>query len=220
MPPVYAAWTMIDLYFAPTANGHKITIMLEEVELPYRIMPIDITRGEQFAESFAAINPNAKIPAIVDHDPPGGGPPLTVFESGAVLLYLAEKTGRLLPTDLRGRIECVQWVFWQVANLGPIAGQAHHFLAFAPEKVPYAIKRFSDETFRLCGVLNKRLAERQYLAGEYSIADIACWTWSEAIAGFVPDFAAKFPHAGRWLEAVRNRPAVRKGQNVGQTVTT
>jgi GSH-dependent disulfide-bond oxidoreductase len=207
---------MIDLYFWPTGNGQKISIMLEEVGLPYRVVPINIERGEQLAESFLAINPNNKIPVIVDHEPPGGGPPLSVFESGAILQYLAEKSGKLLPEDLRGRYEVLQWVAWQVANLGPMAGQAHHFIVFAPEKIPYAIKRYTDEVHRLCGVLDRRLTDREHLAGEYSIADIASFAWMRGIAGMLPGFDTKFPHTARWLGTVGGRPAVQKGFAVGK----
>ena len=152
---------MIDLYYWTTPNGHKITMFLEETGLPYRIVPVNIGTGAQFEPQFLAISPNNRIPAIVDHDPAGGGAPLSVFESGAILLYLAEKTGRLLPAALRGRVEVLQWLFWQVAGLGPMAGQNHHFARYAPEKIPYAIERYVKETNRLYGVLNKRLGGRR-----------------------------------------------------------
>src|SRR5690606_4438883 len=155
---------MIDLYYWPTPNGHKITLFLEEAELPYRIVPVNIGKGEQFDPAFLRISPNNRIPAIVDHDPPGGGEPVAIFESGAILLYLAEKTGKFLPKDLRGRFDALQWLFWQVAGLGPMAGQNHHFTQYAPEKIPYAIDRYVRETSRLYGVLNKRLADREYIA--------------------------------------------------------
>ena len=166
---------MIDLHYWTTPNGHKITIFLEETGLPYRLKPVNISAGEQFDPAFLAISPNNRIPAIVDHDPPGGGAPITLFESGAILLYLAGKTGRFYPTDLRGRCEVMQWLFWQMAGLGPMAGQNHHFNLYAPEKIPYAIERYVKETGRLYGVLNKRLGDREFVAGEYSIADMACY---------------------------------------------
>ncbi len=166
---------MIDVHFYPSPNGLKIPMMLEECGLPYRIVEVNILRGAQFEPDFLRISPNNRIPAIVDHDAPGG--PLSVFESGAILQYLAEKSGQLLPQDVRGRYEVLQWLYWQVAGLGPMAGQAHHFRAFAPEQVPYGIKRYTDEVNRLYGVLQRRLAGREYIAGDYSIADIACWPW-------------------------------------------
>jgi len=200
---------MIDLYYWTTPNGHKITMFLEETGLPYNIVPVNIGTGAQFAPAFLAIAPNNRIPAIVDHDPVGGGAALSVFESGAILLYLAEKSGRLLPADLRGRVEVLQWLFWQMAGLGPMAGQNHHFARYAPEKIPYAIERYVKETNRLYGVLNKRLAERAFLAGEYSIADIACYPW------IVPwerqgQKLSDFSNLQRWFEAIKARPAVVK----------
>jgi GSH-dependent disulfide-bond oxidoreductase len=166
---------MIELHFYPSPNGLKIAMMLEECGLPYRIVEVDILRGAQFAPEFLRISPNNRIPAIVDTAAQGG--PLAVFESGAILQYLAEKSGQLLPAEVRGRYEVLQWVYWQVAGLGPMAGQAHHFRAFASEVVPYGIKRYTDEVNRLYGVMERRLADRAYLAGDYSIADIACWPW-------------------------------------------
>ncbi|MGY4535193.1 GST-like protein [Pseudomonas sp. TE3786] len=164
---------MIDLYYWTTPNGHKISLFLEEAGLPYKVFPINIGKNEQFAADFLKISPNNRIPAIVDHQPADGGEPLSIFESGAILLYLAEKTGRFLPTDLRGRQECLQWVFWQMGGLGPMAGQNHHFNLFAPEKIPYAMKRYVDETARLYGVLNKQLEGRRFICGDdYSIADM------------------------------------------------
>ena len=197
---------MIDLYYWTTPNGHKITMFLEETGLPYRIVPVDIGSGAQFEPAFLAISPNNRIPAIVDHAPLDGGGPPSVFESGAILLYLAEKTGKLLPADLRGRVEATQWLIWQVAGLGPMAGQNHHFARYAPEKIPYAIERYVKETNRLYGVLNQRLGDRSYLAGEYSIADIACYPW------IVPYQAQgqrleQFPNLKRWFEGIRERPA-------------
>ena len=197
---------MLDLYYWTTPNGHKITMFLEEVSLPYRLIPVNIGKGEQFDPAFLAIAPNNRIPAMVDHAPTGGGAPVSLFESGAILLYLAEKTGKLLPADLRGRAEVSQWLFWQMAGLGPMAGQNHHFSGYAPEKIPYAIERYIKETNRLYGVLNKRLADRPFVAGDYSIADIAAYPW------IVPyerqgQKLEDFPHLKRWFEAIRDRPA-------------
>ncbi len=164
---------MIDLYYWPTPNGHKITIFLEEAGLPYRIHPVNIGKGDQFRPDFLAISPNNRIPALIDNAPADGGTPVPLFESGAILLYLAEKAGKFLPADLRGRAEVLQWLFWQVGGLGPMAGQNGHFNIYAPEKIPYAIERYVKETNRLYGVMDRRLTGRAYLAGEYSIADIA-----------------------------------------------
>ncbi len=210
---------MIDVYYWTTPNGHKITMFLEETGLPYRIVPVNIGTGAQFEPQFLAISPNNRIPAIVDHDPAGGGVPLSVFESGAILLYLAEKTGRLLPAQLRGRVETLQWLFWQVAGLGPMAGQNHHFARYAPEKIPYAIERYVKETNRLYGVLNKRLAGRDFIAGEYSIADIACypWTVSHEAQG---QRLADFPRLQRWFEAIRARPATQRAYEKAKAINT
>lgn len=197
---------MIDLYYWPTPNGHKITLFLEEAALPYRIVPVNIGKGEQFEPSFLKIAPNNRIPAIVDHDPAGGGEPISIFESGAILLYLAEKTGKFLPSDTRGRFDALQWLFWQMGGLGPMAGQNHHFVRYAPEKIPYAIDRYVRETGRLYGVLDKRLADREYIAGEYSIADMACYPWVVPHEAQQQDLA-KFPHLARWLERIAARPA-------------
>jgi GST-like protein len=197
---------MIDLYYWTTPNGHKITMFLEETGLPYRIVPVNIGKGAQFEPEFLAISPNNRIPAIIDRDPRDRRGPLSVFESGAILLYLAEKTGQLLPAELRGRVEVTQWLFWQVAGLGPMAGQNHHFARYAAEKIPYAIERYVKETNRLYGVLNKRLADRAFLAGDYSIADIAAYPWIvpyEAQGQKLEDF----PHLKRWFEAIHDRPA-------------
>lgn len=210
---------MIDLYYWTTPNGHKITMFLEETALPYRIVPVNIGAGAQFEPAFLAIAPNNRIPAVVDHAPADGGPPLPVFESGAILLYLAEKTGRLLPSDVRGRIEVTQWLFWQMAGLGPMAGQNHHFARYAPEKITYAIERYVNETHRLYGVLNKRLADRAYVAGDYSIADIACYPWIvpyEAQGQRLEDF----PHLKRWFEAIRDRPATIRAYGKAAAVNT
>lgn len=198
---------MIDLYYWTTPNGHKITLFLEETGLPYRIHPINIGKDEQFQPHFLKIAPNNRIPAIVDNEPADGGEPLSLFESGAILLYLAEKTGRFIPQDLRGRQEALQWLFWQMGGLGPMAGQNHHFNRFAPEKVPYAIQRYVKETARLYGVLDRRLADRAFVAGDdYSIADMAIYPW------IVPHVYQEqdlddFPHVKRWFQAIQARPA-------------
>ena len=211
---------MIDLYYWPTPNGHKITLFLEETGVPYRIVPINIGTGAQFDPAFLAIAPNNRMPAILDADPRGGGTPLSLFESGAILLYLAEKTGQLLPRELHARYEVIQWVFWQMAGLGPMAGQNHHFARYAPEKLPYAIKRYTDETNRLYGVLNTRLADRTFIAGaDYSIADIACYPW------IVPyemqgQRLEDFPHLMRWFEAIRARPATVRAYEKGKAIST
>jgi GST-like protein len=168
---------MIDLYYWTTPNGHKITMFLEETGLPYRIKAVNIARGEQFAPEFLSIAPNNRIPAIVDHGPEDGGEPIAIFESGAILLYLADMTGSLIAQDIRGRNIALQWLFWQMAGLGPMAGQNHHFTQYAPEPIPYAIDRYVKETARLYAVLDKQLAQHEFVAGDYSIADIACYPW-------------------------------------------
>lgn len=198
---------MIDVYFWPTPNGLKIKLFMEETGLACRYLLVDIGTGAQFKPEFLAISPNNKIPAIVDHAPADGGGPLAVFESGAILLYLAEKTGKLLPTEPRARMTTLQWLFWQVAGLGPMAGQNGHFRVYAPEPLPYAIERYTNETKRLYSVLNEQLAEHEFIAGEYSIADIACYPW------IVPHEAhgqtlADFPRLQHWFERVASRPAV------------
>ncbi len=200
---------MIDLYYWTTPNGHKITVFLEEVGLPYRLVPINIGAGDQFKPEFLKIAPNNRIPAIVDRDPQDGGEPISVFESGAILLYLAEKTGQLMPTDLRDRVEVLQWLFWQMGGLGPMAGQNHHFSQYAPEPIPYAINRYVNETGRLYGVLNRRLSDREFVAGAYSIADIAIYPW------IVPyehqgQALTDFPHVQRWFTAIQARPATQR----------
>ncbi len=197
---------MIELFFFPSPNGLKAAIALEECALEYRITRVNILRGEQFAPPFLAISPNNKIPALIDHDSAPG--PLALFESGAILLYLAEKTGRFLPHALHARYEVLQWVFWQVAGLGPMAGQAHHFRAFASEHVPYGIKRYTDEVNRLYGVLDRRLQDREYIAGDYSIADMAVWPWIGPHRRQGQDLA-QFPNIARWYDSVGRRPAVR-----------
>ncbi|CAN7320385.1 glutathione binding-like protein [Pseudomonas solani] len=198
---------MIDLYYWTTPNGHKITLFLEETGLPYRIHPINIGKDEQFQPHFLKIAPNNRIPAIVDHAPADGGEPLSLFESGAILLYLAEKTGRFIPQDLRGREETLQWLFWQMGGLGPMAGQNHHFNRFAPEKVPYAIQRYVKETARLYGVLDKRLADRPFVAGaEYGIADMAIYPWIVPHT-FQEQDLDDFPNLKRWFQSIQARPA-------------
>ena len=197
---------MIDLYYWPTPNGHKITMFLEETGVPYKIVPVNIGSGEQFKPEFLAISPNNRMPAIVDNQPKDGNKAISVFKSGAILLYLAEKTGKFIPIDLRGRIQVIEWLMWQMGGLGPMLGQNHHFSAYAPEKIPYAIDRYVKETNRLYGVLNKRLAGRPFVAGDYSIADMACYPW------IVPyerqgQKLEDFPHLQRWFEEIKGRPA-------------
>lgn len=206
---------MITLYTWTTPNGRKVSIALEELGLPYEVRPVDITRNEQFAPEFLALNPNHRIPVIVDSDGPDGAP-ITVIESGAILLYLAEKTGRLLPTDARGRSEAIQWMMFQMGSVGPMLGQAHHFLRFAPEVVPYAVTRYSKETARIYGVLNTRLTGRDWLAGaEYSVADIATFPWIARHDWQGIDLAS-FPEVQRWYNAIAARPAVARGMEVGK----
>jgi len=198
---------MIDLYYWTTPNGHKIPLFLEEAGLPYTVHPINISKNEQFAPDFLKISPNNRIPAIVDQAPSDGGAPISLFESGAILLYLAEKTGQFLPKDLRQREEVLQWLFWQMGGLGPMAGQNHHFNRFAPEKLPYAMKRYIDETARLYGVLDKRLADRPFVAGtEYSIADMAIYPWIVSHE-WQSQNLDDFPHLQRWFNAIKARPA-------------
>ena len=210
---------MLDVYYWGTPNGLKIKLFLEEAELPYRIIPVDIGKGEQFDPAFLRIAPNNRIPALVDDEPADGGPPLSLFESGAILLYLAEKTGRFIPAELRGRAQVLQWLFWQVGGLGPMAGQNHHFSHYAPEKIPYAVERYVKETNRLYGVLDKRLADRPFIAGAYSIADMASYPW------IVPyerqgQRLEDFPHLKRWFEAVANRPAVKRAYARAKEINT
>jgi GST-like protein len=206
---------MIELYYWPTPNGHKITIFLEEAELDYRIMPVDISAGDQFKPEFLQFSPNNRMPAIIDTSPTDGGESISVFESGAILLYLASKTGKFIGADLRGRKTVSEWLFWQVGGLGPMAGQNHHFVQYAPEKIPYAIDRYVRETNRLYGVLDRRLKEQEYLAGEYSIADMACYPW------IVPyerqqQRLEDFPNLKRWFESIHSRPAVVRAYEKGK----
>jgi len=202
----------IDLYYWPTPNGWKITIMLEECGLPYAVRPVNISAGEQFTPEFLAIAPNNRMPVIVDHDGPGGRP-ISVFESGAILQYLGRKTGKFYPTNERARVEVEQWLFWQMAGLGPMAGQAHHYRTYRPEGTHYSVDRYTDECNRLYGVMNARLADRDYLAGRYSIADIACIGWVRLYKRQGQDIE-DFPHLKRWRETVLARPAVQRGMAV------
>lgn len=206
---------MIDLHYWPTPNGHKITIFLEETGLPYRIVPVDIGKGEQFKPDFLAIAPNNRMPAIVDHAPADGGAPVSVFESGAILVYLGEKVCQFLPRDARSKARVLEWLFWQMGGLGPMAGQNHHFNIYAPEKIPYAIDRYVRETNRLYGVLDKQLAGHEFVAGDYSIADMASYPW------IVPwqrqgQNLDDFPNLKRWFEAIRERPAVQRAYKKGE----
>jgi GSH-dependent disulfide-bond oxidoreductase len=198
----------IALYYWPTPNGWKISIMLEECGLPYVVHPVDISKGEQFAPAFLAISPNNRIPAIVDPAGPGGRP-IAVFESGAILQYLGRKTGKFYPLNERARVAVDEWLFWQMGGLGPMAGQAVHFRRYAPERIDYALKRYADEVNRLYGVMNTRLATRDYLAGRYSIADIACVGWVRLAERQGQDLA-QFPNLQCWFEAIRARPAVKR----------
>lgn len=209
---------MIELHYWPTPNGHKITMFLEEAGLPYTIKPVNIGKGEQFEPAFLAISPNNRMPAIVDTAPADGGGPLSVFESGAILQYLADKSGRFLPVEPRDRYQVLEWLYWQVGGLGPMLGQNHHFNRYAPEKIPYAIDRYVNETRRLYGVLNKRLAGRAFIVGkDYSIADMAAYPW------IVPHEAQgmsldEFPHVKAWFEAIRARPATERAYALAETV--
>ena len=197
---------MIDLYYWTTPNGHKITMFLEEAGLPTRSSRSISARATSSSRSFCKIAPNNRIPAMVDHEPKGGGKPISIFESGAMLLYLAEKTGKFLPADLYGRYDAIQWTFWQMGGLGPMAGQNHHFRNYAQEKIKYAIDRYVNETNRLYGVLNKRLADREFIAGDYSIADMACYPWVVPYKNQGQNID-DFPHLKRWLETIGERPA-------------
>ena len=200
---------MIDLYYWTTPNGHKVLIFLEEAGVPHRVLPVNISKGEQFAPDFLRIAPNNRIPAVVDTAPADGGAPISIFESGAILQYLAEKTGQFLSADVRGRVEIMQWLFWQMGGLGPMAGQNHYFVQYASQSIPHAMDRYVNETNRLYGVLDKRLAERDYIAGDYSIADMAAYPW------IVPHKRQKqnldeFPHLRRWFGTIGARPAVKR----------
>ncbi len=212
---------MIDFYYWTTPNGHKITLFLEEAELPYRLIPINISKGEQFAPEFLKIAPNNRIPALVDHVPLDGGEPISLFESGAILLYLADKTGRFIPQEVRGRKVALEWLFWQMGGLGPMAGQNHHFVQYAPDRIPYATERYIKETSRLYGVLNKHLSDgRLFITGEdYSIADMACYPW------IVPherqqQNLADFPHLQAWFARIHARPGTQKAYEMARTINT
>jgi GST-like protein len=208
---------MIDLYYWTTPNGHKITMFLEETGLPYTIKPVDIGKGDQFKREFLKISPNNRIPAIVDHAPSDGGGPLSLFESGAILEYLATKTGKFLPASLPGRVEVMQWLFWQMGGLGPMLGQNHHFRGYAAEKITYAIERYTKETERLYGVLDERLEDRDFVAGDYSIADMACYPWivlHDRQGQDLKDYA----NLNRWFEAIQIRPAVVRAYAVADSI--
>jgi len=210
---------MIDLYYWTTPNGHKVTMFLEEADLKYNIIPINISRGDQFKSEFLAVSPNNRIPAIVDHAPVGDGVPISIFESGAILLYLTEKTGKLIPSDISRRADALQWLFWQMGGLGPMAGQTHHFKQYAPEKIPYAIGRYVNETNRLYGVLNRRLADRPFVAGSFSIADIASYPWivpHERQGQNLDDF----PHLKRWYTEIGERPATMRAYAKAREINT
>jgi GST-like protein len=208
---------MIDLYYWTTPNGHKITIFLEETGLPYTIKPVDIGKGDQFKREFLKISPNNRIPAIVDHAPADADGPLSVFDSGAILEYLALKTGNFLPTDIRRRVEVMQWLFWQMGGLGPMLGQNHHFRGYAGEKITYAIERYTKETERLYGVLDERLEDREFVAGDYSIADIACYPWIVLHDRQGQDLK-DYPNLNRWFEAIQKRPAVVRAYAVAESI--
>lgn len=211
---------MIDLHYWTTPNGHKITLFLEESGLQYRIVPVNIGKGDQFTSSFLNIAPNNRIPAIVDHSPLDGGQPLSIFESGAILLYLADKTHQFIPGDLRGRNEALQWLFWQMGGLGPMAGQNHHFVQYAPEPIPYAQERYIKETARLYGVLNKHLADgRDYIAGDYSIADMASYPWIVPHQRQQQDLG-NFPYLARWFARVGARPATKRAYALADQINT
>lgn len=208
---------MLDLYFWPTPNGKKVTILLEELAIPYNVVPVNIQKGDQFKPDFLKLNPNHRMPALVDHQPKGGGAPVGVFESGAIMMYLAEKEGRFWPQDLRGKYEVVQWVIWQMANQGPKLGECGHFRRAGPEAgdVSYSVRRFTDEANRLYGVMNNRLHDRRYLAGEeYTIADMISYPWTVNWQTQGQDID-EFKYFKRWFEEVGNRPAVKRGMEVG-----
>ncbi|MEE2996052.1 MAG: glutathione S-transferase N-terminal domain-containing protein [Pseudomonadota bacterium] len=206
---------MIDVYYWPTPNGWKVSIALEEMELEYRVVPVNIHRGEQFGDGFLEISPNNRMPAIVDHNPSDGGASIPVFESGAILMYLAEKTGKFLPSDFRGRKEVIEWLMWQIGGIGPMFGQNGHFKFYAPEKIPYAQQRYNIESLRLYGVLDKRLDGLDYICGDYSIADMACWPWVITYKKQGIDLK-KFPNVRQWYDLLKTRPALRRGYDVGR----
>jgi len=205
----------IDVYYWPTPNGWKVTILLEELGAPYNVIPINIGKGEQFKPEFLKISPNNRMPAIMDHEPLGGGGPLSIFESGAILEYLAEKHGKFLPKDTRGKYEVLQWLYWQMGGLGPMSGQCNHFRHYAADKIAYGINRYTDEVNRLYGVMNTRLADREYLAGDYSVADMASWPWLVPYERMGQDLN-EFPHLKRWFDTMKARPGVERGYAVGR----
>lgn len=211
---------MIDFYYWTTPNGHKVTMFMEESGLGYNIKPINISKGEQFEPAFLKIAPNNRIPAIVDHAPAGGGESVGIFESGAILLYLADKTQKFIPQDLRGRNECLQWLFWQMGGLGPMAGQNHHFVQYAPEQLPYAIDRYVKETSRLYGVLNKHLSDgREYICGDYSIADMASYPWVVPHERQRQDMS-QFPALAAWFDRIHSRPATVRAYEIAKSINT
>lgn len=199
----------IEFHAWPTSNGYKVSIMLEEVGLPYRVVPVNIGTGDQFKPEFQKLSPNNRMPAIVDPDGPDGKP-IDLFESGAIMMYLAEKTGKLIPTTSHGRYDVLKWLMWQMSGFGPMLGQAHHFRLYAPEKVPYGIERYTKEAHRLYGVLERRLSEAEYLTGEYSVADVACFPWARSHGRQGVDLAT-LPNVKRWFDAINARPAVQRG---------
>ena len=203
---------MIDLYYWPTPNGWKLTILFEELGIPYNVIPVDINKGEQFEQDFLTIAPNNRMPAVVDSEGADSAP-LSLFESGAIMLHYADKHGRFIPADERGRAEVLQWLFFQMGNVGPMLGQCHHFRNYAPEKLPYAIERYVNETSRLYRVVNKRLADRDWVAGDYSIADMAVWPWT-ARHNWQEIDLNEFPNVRRWYMTMLDRPAVKRGWNV------
>ena len=210
---------MIDLHYWTTPNGHKITLFLEETGLEYRVHPVNIGRGDQFKPEFLAISPNNRIPAMVDRAPADGGEAISVFESGAILLYLADKTGRFIPQDIRGRTQAIEWLNWQIGGLGPMLGQNHHFSQYAPEKIPYAIDRYTRETARLYGVLDKRLSQYEFVAGDYSIADMAAYPWivpHEKQRQSLDDFS----NLKRWFHQIAERPATHRAYAVAESINT
>jgi len=210
---------MIDLHYWTTPNGHKITLFLEETGLPYTIFPVNIGKGEQFKPEFLEVAPNNRIPAIVDHAPADGGAAVSVFESGAILLYLAEKTGQFIPNTLRGRVDTLQWLFWQMGGLGPMAGQNHHFNNYAVERITYAVDRYVRETARLYKVLDRRLEGREFIAGEYSIADMACYPWVVPYERQGQDLN-DFSNLQRWFDAIRQRPATARAYALADEINT
>jgi GSH-dependent disulfide-bond oxidoreductase len=208
---------MIDLYFWPTPNGYKPLILLEEAGLEYQIKPINIMKGDQFKPDFLAIAPNNRMPAMVDRDPADGGEPYALFESGSILIYLAEKIGQFLSNDLRDRHQTIQWLMWQMGGVGPMMGQANHFVKYAPEDIPYGKKRYTDEVKRLFGVMEKQLGDRDFLTGHYSIADMACYPWIK-LADFINIQLSDYPKVADWVARIAERPAVKKAYEVGDSI--